>query len=321
MKDYETLDLSGICHVDLADLELPEGVGLGEQLYRGLPFLLGGNGRLAVAGGSHGGVTVPIGSVASRVIVAHRVLDLPEGASTGALVATYVFHMKSGAELAVPIREHFEITSGHEPANAVGIDKPALVPRYEGRWDDMSLRQKGAKAGAGLSFPLWTWKNPEPGAIIESLEIVPNGARIVIAAITLGHLDEHPFARQGRRPVRIVLKSEKDTGRPFDLAVDVDRGDPTYVYPLPDESPEEFLDSPYKGWGQHQNTSSSPAYVEVSAVPSATVKVRHGDEEVGSFNWGELEEKGVVETPRMQVALNPNPPMDRDGRREDSGRG
>ena len=78
---------------------------------------------------------------------------------------------------------------------------------------------------------LWTCKNPVPEAVIESLEIVPHGARIVIAAITLGHVDEHPFARQGRRPVRIVLKSEKDAARSFDLTVGVDRGDATYVHP------------------------------------------------------------------------------------------
>ena len=42
--DYATLDLSGICLADLADLELPVGVALGQPLYRGLPFLLAATG-------------------------------------------------------------------------------------------------------------------------------------------------------------------------------------------------------------------------------------------------------------------------------------
>ena len=66
---------------------------------------------------------------------------------------------------------------------------------------------------------------------------------------------------------------------------------------------EEFLADGLKGWGEGQNSRSSPAYVEVSAVPSATVTVKQGDEVLGEVNWGEVEKKGAVESARMRMDL------------------
>ena len=39
-------------------------------------------------------------------------------------------------------------------------------------------------------------ENPTPDAAIESIEIVPSGPRFIVAAITLGQLDEYPFVKQ-----------------------------------------------------------------------------------------------------------------------------
>ena len=108
----------------------------------------------------------------------------------------------------------------------------------------------------------------------------------MVAAVTLGHVDEHPFVREGRRPARIVLTDPDDAARPFDLEVEVDRGDTTYVQPLPEASVPEFLNDPYKGWGQEQNTQSSPSYVDISAIPSAKVVVSQSGEKVGEVRWG-----------------------------------
>jgi len=85
--------------------------------------------------------------------------------------------------------------------------------------------------------------------------------------------------------------------------VEVDRGAATYVHTLPPASEDEFLNDSFKGWGQAQNQKSRPAYVEVAAVPSATVTVKHGLEEVGRVTWGSVEEEGVVSTPRMRGEL------------------
>ena len=125
----------------------------------------------------------------------------------------------------------------------------------------------------------------------------------MICAVTLGHVDERPFARQGRRPVRIELTDSADAQRDFDLEVEVDRGVATYPQPLPEAKAEEFLADPLKGWGESQNTRSSPAYVEVSATSSATMTVSQNGKKVGQANWGEVEATGTVETPGMRVTL------------------
>ena len=81
-------------------------------------------------------------------------------------------------------------------------------------------------------YHLWAWQNPEPDATVESIEIVPRGPRFIIAAITLGQLDEHPFVRQRRRPVKVTLDGET-ADEPFDVDVEVDRGVATYAFALP----------------------------------------------------------------------------------------
>ena len=83
----------------------------------------------------------------------------------------------------------------------------------------------------------------------------------------------------------------------------MDRGTATYVHPLPEASVDEFVDDDFAGWGEAQNPKSSPAYVEVAAIPSATVTVKQGEDKVGEVRWGDVEQKKVVETPRMRVEL------------------
>ena len=88
-----------------------------------------------------------------------------------------------------------------------------------------------------------------------------------MAGLTLGHVNEHPFSRAARRPVRIDLKDAEQAAKPFDLDVTINRGERTYTHPLPEQSSDEFLNDTYKGFGEPQNPKSSPAYVELSGVP------------------------------------------------------
>jgi hypothetical protein len=125
----------------------------------------------------------------------------------------------------------------------------------------------------------------------------------VLAAITAGHVDESPFPRNAKREVLITLPDAADAAREGPLAVEVDRGVATYPFSLPQEPAETFLDDPYQGWGEATNQQASPAYVEIAAVPSATVEVKHGDETLGSVGWGELEQNGKVETPRVKLEV------------------
>jgi hypothetical protein len=181
--------------------------------------------------------------------------------------------------------------------------KDSLMPRAEGRWDSMGLRQTEALAGHPHSYYLWAWQNPHPEKPIQAIRIEPGDRKFLIAAITLGQSEEYPFVRTGRVPVKITLRREEHARQPFALQVDVDRGVATYAYALPQAPPEEFLRAPLKGWGEEQNTSSSPAYVEIAAIPSATVTVKNGEEPLGSANWGELQRTGRAETPRVQLEV------------------
>ena len=290
MPDYQPLDLSRWCNAGISVLETDKDVGVGRQVFRGLPFAVGREGGgpsddcLIVLTGSDGSVTVPVDERAHNVIFAHRLLE--SHGPVGGQVAEYVFHLSGGVDERVAIRDLFEtgylaIVDGRpraisSPARAVGDVKAELISRYQGPWELAGRRQTEAKAASVQSYYLWAWRNSQPDRTIESIEIVPSGPRFVVAAITLGHLDEHPFARDGRRAARVVLTDPADAGKPFDVEVDVDRGDATYAFPLPESSAQEFVDDSHTVWGQEQNPKSSPAYVEVSATPSATVTVRQG---------------------------------------------
>ena len=320
MADYEPLDISAHCNAGAGVLGEDSGFEPGAQDLRGLPFLVGDGANpeadcLIAFDGESGGVTIPIGKPAHRVVFAHRMMEsvLHSGGPLGAHVADYVFRLAGGAEVRAPLRERFEIGPLQNlqsvpgvpgtPFLAVADSTARLMPRREGEWDQMGRRQMEGVQEWPRWFYLWAWTNPEPGSVVESVEIAPAGPSFVLAGITLGHLDERPFARDARRPARIVLKDPADAEKPFDVDVTVDRGDATYVFPLPKEPDAAFLDGALKGWGEVENFDSSPGYVEVRAVPSATVEVKQGGETVDTANWGEVVDKGAVETPRMRFEL------------------
>ena len=323
MKEYESLDLSGSYNAGaevLDGLELPP---TGAQTFHGIPFLMGGGeggDRTVIAlDGSAASVTIPVGRTARRLLFAHHLgeWDSTRPERAGQEVAEYVVHYSDGHTETAPIRVRFEIaalgSTGLTRLGSAGVPslpflavtdgKHTLQPRHEGTWDDMGLRQmESIQAQARWNY-LWAWTNPVPEVAIESVELVPKGPPFVVSAITLGHADEHPFARQGRRPVRITLKDASDAEKSFDIDVEVDRGVATYPFALPESTAEEFLEDSFRGWGQAQNQKSSPAYAEVSAVPSATVRVMQGEEALGEVKWGDVESKGTAESSRVRFDL------------------
>ena len=141
-------------------------------------------------------------------------------------------------------------------------------------------RQTEYLQATARSYFLWSWANPEPDSAVESIRIVPKGPAFVIAAVTLSHLDEHPFARQGRREAKITITDPVAASSPFDLEVQVDRGDTTYAFPLPRDPGDGFLNGYHRGFGEANNDEASPAYAEISAVPSATVSIKQGGESI-----------------------------------------
>ncbi len=291
----------------------------GSQSFHGLPFLIGsadGSGNCVVAFGERAGmdpVTIMVEKTARHVVFAHRLLDsrIEEGDPIGRVCGEYVFRFSDGKELTVPIRERLEIAIiptpwGQLPLLAIPDhkDDPITWNRYGGTWGGSGHRQTEASQGSAKAFYLWAWENPHPEATIVSVTVKPKGPRFYLGAITLGHLEEMPFNRAAKREVKIVLPQEGDAKQPFKLEVEVDRGVATFPYPLPKENDEAFVADSFAGWGESQNNTASPAYVEIAANPSARIEVKQNGESLGAANWGELQEKRKLSpTPRLDLIL------------------
>ena len=309
MKDYQPLDLTNICNTAADKINLGISYEQGKSTMRGIPFIIGNNAHnnmIVVSSKKIGKIKIPIETQAHRIIVAHRLLEVSKDAPTGIKVADYIFNYDDGSKIKEEIRNHFDIsddTSSKGPFKAVSIDYTSLQPRNQGDFGNAGKRQMEGVPGKELPFILWTWQNKEPDKALTSLEIVPSDAVIAIGGITIGNLDEHPFARQGLRPVGINLKDSTDASTPFDIEVSVDRGEATYPYALPEQSANEFLEDPSKGWGEAQNTTSNPSYVEISAIPSATLSVKQNGKTIASTEWGKLQNELEVDTVKAKFQL------------------
>jgi hypothetical protein len=322
MSDYEPLDLSSAYNAGKDAWVAQRNPAVGQQTFHGLPFQIGSGDDqpcfIALGKGHSETVSVPVGKTATRLIFAHVMTEtgLHEGIPVGQTIATYAFVFADGERVEVPIRERFEIAVipngwGELPFLAVPDGKDGLHERYQGDWGATGGRQTEAYQAWPGTFFLWDWINPRPNEVIERVEVVPVSAKgdssyspaFLIGAITASHIAEEPFSRQAAIPVLITLPKEEDAKARFDLSVEVDRGVATYPYALPEQSAEAFLGDPLKGWGEDPNRQNSPAYVEIAASPSATVKVKRNEEEIGSANWGEIEQKGAVEQDRVRIEI------------------
>ena len=313
MPDYEPLDLTTLCNAGAAFIGSDAAPLLGLQQYHGLPFLIGSDPAhclIGFTGREDSVVAVAVGQAVRTVLVAHVLLEtrLTEGEAPGYAVARYTFRYADGTEEAVPIRERFEVAEaptiwGQWPFLAQPDRAHRLMPRHEGRWEEAGRRQAEVVQATARDYYLWCWTNPHPEKVVESILLTPTDRRFVVAAITLGHRDEHPFPRRGNQDVLITLPQPEDAARPFGLEVEVDRGTTTFPYPLP-TTPAEPAPSPAPaGWGEPANAAASPAYVQISATPSATVVVKQDGEELGRASWGELEAQGKVGTPRVRLEV------------------
>ena len=265
---------------------------------RGLPFLIGSEPPSAERCFLLPGVPVPIGigRVARRVIVAHRLLEpgAPAGHAVGQTVAEYVFHLADAEVVTAPIRERFEIQVvppgwGRQPFLAVTDTSDGNLPRFEGSWGEAGARLVEHTRGGPAGYYLWCWENPHPERVVERIEVIPRGTRFIVAGITTSDADEDPFVRAPTRPVRLVTKD----GRNGFLDIDVDRGVATYPQPLPGEDDRA-------GWGATEGTS---AYTSIAALPSATVAVRRGEDELGRVRWGDMERDGRAEAGQVSLEL------------------
>ena len=144
---------------------------------RGLPFLIGSEPPSAERCFLLPGVpmTVGIGRVARRVIVAHRLLEpgAPAGHAVGQTVAEYAFHLAGGEVVIAPIRERFEIQVvppvwGRLPFLAVTDTSDGNLPRFEGSWGEAGARLVEHARGGPAGYYLWCWENPHPERPVEA---------------------------------------------------------------------------------------------------------------------------------------------------------
>src|SRR5262249_42551647 len=302
MNDYQAIDLAGFCNVGISFLGDSRHATIGAQQFRGLPFLVGGAQadpqRCLIGFGAANmpqtPVDVPIDSMARWLVFAHALLesDVQNGGDVGEIVATYTICYAEGGPVPLPIRERFEVglvptVWGQYPFLAVPERSDLLLPRHEGQWESFGRRQTETGV-ANPEYFLWAWQNPHPERMIKSITLEGARRKFAVAGITLSRLDENPFVRTARQEVKITLPRPEDAAKPFDLSVAVDRGVATYPYTLPEKPEAEFLSDSFRGWGEAANTTSSPAYVEIAATPSATVQIKQGDDTLGSASWGAL---------------------------------
>jgi hypothetical protein len=317
MPDYQPVDLGPLCNAGISIYGEAAAPPTGQLALHGLPFVVGGAApdpaRCFIAldrADADSAIVVPIGAAARHVLFAHALLDsrLLENAQIGEVVAHYTIRYADGTAERVPIRERFEIAAipmwwRAYPFLAVPDNKDHLSARYQGPWGEMGARQAEADLGWPEHYYLWDWANPRPEQTIASIAIEPAGRRVVVAAITLGHRDEQPLRRMPKRAVKITLPRAEDAEKPFDLEVAVDRGVATFPFALPAAPAEGFLDDPFRGYGEPQNEHNSPAYVEVAAIPSATLTLKSGDATLADVPWQALQDEGAVETPRARLEI------------------
>lgn len=318
MPDYQPLDLSDLCNAGRNAIPYSDPVIAGTQHFRGIPFQVGpqkpsdADSFLIAIGEGNDDVSIAVDASAKRVIFAHRLLesDLLEGGALGKDVADYVISYSDGESVTIPIRERYQIgvlgdafTGAGVPFLAVTDSYEEVIPRETGEWAEAGRRQTEGLRMPTRAYYLWSWENPSPEKTIASITISPKGPRFALAGVTLGHIDEPPFATEGRREAKIEIKTDGSIKDGSPLEVNVDRGVATYVQPLPAASADGFVNDSHKGFGEELNTSQNPSYTEISATPSATVTVKQGDDEIGQVNWGDVEKNGSAESDNVRIEL------------------
>jgi hypothetical protein len=300
---YRPLDLSAYRNAT-ADVLNDPPAPVGEQQFQGLPFLIGPRERAFICLDQQP-VKVAIDADAHHVIVAHRLLgsQLQQGEPIGQTVAEYAFRFVDGQQERVPIRERFEIADlvsfGQLPFLAMPDKTHGLHSRWRGAWSGLGYRQTEVVTGWPQHFYLWCWTNPRPDVALASVELIPEGRQVIVAAITLGLADEYPFVQDGAVPIRVELSDPALAGQRLDdLRVEVDRGVAGYAYPLPLP-----LAEPFAGWGEAPNVASSPTYVNVAATPSATLRVQMGETTLSRVRWADLQQQRRIETDGARIEI------------------
>lgn len=311
MSDYVPLDISPQSNFEPGVVPGSRQGPRGPQTLRGLPFNIR---PIYFPGDRKQPVEIPVRARACWLIIAHGLFEtrLMEG-PPGQLVASYRFQYADREPVVVPIRERFEIAFippgreiqywGQPPFLAVPDRPDSLVDRTSGRWEHAGNRQTEVDSAWPERFFLWAWENPFPDHELTCLSIKPLGCAFQIGGITVSALAEHPFQYGPCYPVKVTLTDVERADGHFDLSVNVDRGVATFPYPLPREDKNEFLAAPLQGWGQTYSDRNSPAYVEIAALPSATVEVKAGTDIIAQVPWADVLAEKTAPTSNARIEL------------------
>src|SRR5215467_2529517 len=273
--DYLSVPLAEAANAPVGLIPDPTRPPAGSLLLRGLPFEVGPEpGRCLVhlaADGGAGEAELTLGLRARHLVFAHRLLSsrIREGDPPGRPVARITFTYEDGDQVVHTIRERFEVAEiptrwGQLPFLALPDTPDELPPdRWRGPYGQIGQRQTEAFQGWARWFYVWAWRNPRPEARIEGLLAESLGPEYVIGSVVAGLADEFPFPRDGMRVLRVTVTDPHEA----DWRLAVDRGVATFPYRLPDSSAQEFLADPLAGFGEAHAPGTSPAGVEVSAVP------------------------------------------------------
>jgi hypothetical protein len=278
---------------------------------RGIPFQIGpaspdadGPRYIDFRGTGKPPIRIPIDDRAFTIIFAHSVLETEmwtRGDHPGRPMADYVFEYADGGEESVVIRERFEIGHfpqpwGHSPFLASPDNFEAVEPRGEGRWERIGHRLTEVAIPMTQAYHLWSWANPDPHRPIAAVRIEPRTPGFILAGITLGQVDEEPLRLPPRLP--LVLTEIGDPSSSDPLAMSVDRGVATHVHPAvrpavgEDETP---------AWGRD---GSKAGYGFVAAIPSATITLSQGEQELGRLSWAKLQ-TGAVTLGEGRIEVEP----------------
>jgi hypothetical protein len=313
--EYTHVPLSEAANAPLELLPEDSRPPLGPLPMRGLPFELGPEAaRCLVHLGDGDGareVELTIGLRAPYLVFAHRLLrsGILDGEPPGGQVAELTFSYEDGEQVGQTVRDRYEVAAvptrwGQMPFRALPDRADSVfADRWQGPFGLAGVRQAEASLGRARCFYLWAWRNPRPEARIESLLLRSAGPGYVIGSVVGGLTDEFPFPREASRLVRVTLDPADAAGDRLDWRVDVDRGTATYPYRLPTAPVDEFLGDPLAGFGDRFGSGQSPAYVEISAVPSASLTIRTDGERLGSARWGDVVREGVADAGRARIEM------------------
>ncbi|MFN8439352.1 MAG: CehA/McbA family metallohydrolase [Caldilineaceae bacterium] len=276
----------------------------GEGVFRGIPFLMGNEGKANVILLDHNEVRIDVGGQsASYILFLHVVEDritnyldnfadtVADGNELGQLVANYQLQYADGTSESTPILRRFAIQQAHirwgaSAFAALPMQGDQVFPTVTEQFVlDGTIKMEYGEgetrntAGRGIvDDHLWLYAlpNPHPDKPIQQIVCTAQQERALIYGITLTQVQEHPLRSGLRQKLLLTLPEGCKLNKLGELdQVAIDLG--TVI------SARATLDYDHERWlGNEPNVQPSKSekavLVEYTAHPQARLYVGTGDE-------------------------------------------